>query len=191
MTEERRDELLVVRCRLGERDAFTELVHRWHAPLWRYLRGVTGSTQLADDLSQETWLAVIRSIRRLRQPDRFVPWLFTIARRTVVNQLRNPWPGTERPVGRAGDFKDDASETADGPSVEVLNRMEVQEGLDALPPREREVLILFHLQDLPLADCAAVLGVPPGTVKSRLFRARRMLRRALDERGYDERGYEE
>jgi RNA polymerase sigma-70 factor (ECF subfamily) len=61
--------------------------------------------------------------------------------------------------------------------------MRIEAGLVALPPLEREVLIIFHLQDLPLASCAEVLGVPVGTVKSRLHRARRMLRARLAEKG--------
>lgn len=74
----------------------------------------------------------------------------------------------------------------DGDSLSgVLTAMQVEAGLNGLPLPEREVLILFHLQDLPLAACAEVLGVPPGTVKSRLHRARRMLRSVLAERGYE------
>ncbi|MFE0802721.1 RNA polymerase sigma factor [Streptomyces sp. NPDC058812] len=67
----------------------------------------------------------------------------------------------------------------------VLTTMQIEAGLSGVPPLEREALILFHLQDLPLVACAEVLGVPPGTVKSRLHRARRMLRTALAERGYE------
>ncbi|MER7047142.1 RNA polymerase sigma factor [Streptomyces jumonjinensis] len=67
----------------------------------------------------------------------------------------------------------------------VLTTIEIEAGLTGLPPLEREVLILFHLQDLPLAACAEVLGVPPGTIKSRLHRARRMLQSILAERGYE------
>ncbi|MEV7990935.1 RNA polymerase sigma factor [Streptomyces sp. NPDC086077] len=176
----RRDGLLVVRCQLGEREAFRELVRVWHAPLWRYVRGMVGSPHLADDLAQEAWVAVVRGLPRLRQPERFAPWLFTIARRTVADHLRQAYQTAETSVEEAGAVVDD-----DDSLGGVLNTMQVEAGLNGLPPLEREVLILFHLQDLPLAACAEVLGVPPGTVKSRLHRARRMLRRVLAERGYE------
>ncbi|MDH2391131.1 sigma-70 family RNA polymerase sigma factor [Streptomyces sp. HNM0663] len=176
----RRDGLLVVRCQLGEREAFRELVRAWHAPLWRYVRGMVGSPHLADDLVQEAWVAVVRGLPRLRQPERFAPWLFTIARRAVADHLRQAYQAAETCVEEAGVVTED-DDSLDG----VLTTMQVEAGLQELPPLEREVLILFHLQDLPLAACAEVLGVPPGTVKSRLHRARRMLRRVLAERGYE------
>ncbi|MFJ9645501.1 RNA polymerase sigma factor [Streptomyces sp. NPDC101206] len=175
----RRDELLlvVVRCQLGEREAFPELVRAWHAPLWRYVRGMVGSAHLADDLAQEVWVGVVRGLPRLRQPERFAPWLFTIARRAVADHLRHVYQAAETVV-------EDADADVDDPLGDVLTAMQVEAGLNGLPPLEREVLILFHLEDLPLAACAQVLGVPPGTVKSRLHRARRMLRGALAEKGY-------
>ncbi|MEU6863274.1 sigma-70 family RNA polymerase sigma factor [Streptomyces sp. NPDC046876] len=185
--DERRDGLLVVRCQLGEREAFRELVRVWHGPVWRYVRGMAGSAHLADDLAQEVWLGVVRGLPRLRQPERFAPWLFTIARRAVAEHLRHAYRAAEAAAEDAG-AEDAEAAAGDDPADGVLTTMQVEAGLSGLPPLEREVLILFHLQDLPLAACAEALGVPPGTVKSRLHRARRMLRSVLAERGY-ERGY--
>ncbi|MGW0822500.1 RNA polymerase sigma factor [Streptomyces sp. NPDC002845] len=176
----RREGLLAVRCQLGEREAFRELVRVWHAPLWRYLRGMVGSPHLADDLAQEAWVAVVRGLPRLRQPERFAPWLFTIARRAVADHLRQAYQASETSVEEV-----DAVVVDDGSLSGVLTTMQVEACLNRLPPVEREVLILFHLQDLSLTSCAEVLGVPPGTVKSRLHRARRMLRSVLAERGYE------
>lgn len=173
-----KDELLVVRCQLGEREAFRELVAVWHPPLWRYVRGMVGSSHLTDDLAQEAWVAVVRALPRLRQPERFAPWLFTIARRTVTDHLRQTYKAPETAVEEATAVSGDELNG-------VLTTMQIEAGLAALPPLEREVLILFHLQDLPLASCAEVLGVPAGTVKSRLHRARRMLRNHLAEKGYE------
>jgi RNA polymerase sigma-70 factor (ECF subfamily) len=181
VAEERRDELLVVRCQLGEREAFGELVDRWHAPLWRYLRHMAGSAHTADDLAQEVWVAAVRGLPRLRDPARFAAWLFTIARRALADHLRHVYAAPRAPLPR----EEDGAADGDGRLEGVLDRMEVRAGLDGLPPPEREVLILFHLEDLPLATCSAVLGVPVGTVKSRLVRARRMLRTTLTERGFE------
>ncbi|MDT7843356.1 RNA polymerase sigma factor [Streptomyces justiciae] len=172
------DGLLVVRCQLGEREAFRELVARWHPPLWRYVRAMVGSAYLADDLAQEAWVAVVRGLPRLRQPERFAPWLFTIARRTVTNHLRHTYKTPETAI------EDAATVVADDDLGNVLTTMQIEAGLNALPPLEREVLILYHLEDLPLASCAQVLGVPAGTVKSRLHRARHLLRSYLAEKGH-------
>ncbi|MFJ4787722.1 RNA polymerase sigma factor [Streptomyces sp. NPDC088794] len=179
MSDDGHGRLLVVRCQLGEREAFHELVHLWHDPLWRYVKGMVGSPDTADDLAQEAWVAVVRGLPRLRQPERFAAWLFTIARRTVTDHLRQTY--------RTPPTTTDVETEADGDDSDagVLTALEIQAGLGGLPPLEREVLLLFHIQDLPLAACADVLGVPPGTVKSRLHRARRMLRDVLVERGYE------
>ncbi|MFG3657071.1 RNA polymerase sigma factor [Streptomyces sp. NPDC047706] len=173
------DGLLVVRCQLGEREAFRELVALWHPRLWRYVRSMVSSPHLADDLAQEAWVAVVRGLPRLRQPERFAPWLFTIVRRTVTDHLRQTCKAPETAMEEA------ATVVADDELGSVLTMMQIEAGLTALPPSEREVLILFHLEDLPLASCAEVLGVPAGTVKSRLYRARRMLRNYLAEKGYE------
>ncbi|MFJ4670035.1 RNA polymerase sigma factor [Kitasatospora purpeofusca] len=85
-----------MRCQLGEREAFGELVDVWHAPLRRYLRGVAGgSPDTADDLAQETWVAVLRGLPGLRHPERFAPWLFTVARRALTNHLRQAYRAPE------------------------------------------------------------------------------------------------
>ncbi|MEU4096882.1 sigma-70 family RNA polymerase sigma factor [Streptomyces sp. NPDC026673] len=177
--------LLVVRCQLGDREAIGELVRVWHAPLWRYVRGMAGSPHLADDLAQEVWVAVIRGLPRLREPGRFAPWLFTIARRTVADHLRKVYTARETSAARSGAGAEESVAECDDALAGVLTSMAIEAGLSGLPPQEREVLILFHLQDLPLATCAEVLGIPAGTVKSRLHRARRMLRDVLVERGYE------
>ncbi|WP_305075870.1 RNA polymerase sigma factor [Microtetraspora sp. AC03309] len=92
------DELLVVRCQLGERAAFTELVAAWHVPVWTYVRRMLDAER-ADDVAQEIWLAVIRGLPRLRDPGRFAPWLFTIARRAVTDRLREEYARAEAPTG--------------------------------------------------------------------------------------------
>ena len=173
MDEVRRDALLVVRAQLGERAALTELVRHWHEPLWRYVRRMLGTPGPADDVSQEAWANALRALPGLREPERFAPWLFTIARRSVINHLREKY----RHVDDTG--TDHVEDEVD----EVLNRVRLTEGLNELPLPEREVLILYYLEDLALEECAQVLEIPPGTVKSRLFRARRLLRERLMENG--------
>ncbi|WP_354638135.1 RNA polymerase sigma factor [Kitasatospora camelliae] len=179
---EESDGLVVVRCQLGERAVFGALVGRWHEPLWRFVRGMVGPPDLADDLAQEVWVAVVRGLPGLREPERFAAWLFTVARRTVTDHLRRTYRAPETRVEEPEDSAD--ADSGDGLG-DLLTVMEIRAGLSGLPPLEREVLILFHLQDLTLATCADVLGVPPGTVKSRLHRARRLLRTTLVERGYE------
>jgi len=171
----RRDALLVVRAQLGDRRALGELVGLWHDPVWRYVRRMLDGSGVADDVSQEVWASALKALPGLRQPERFVPWLFTVARRSVIDRVKQSY----RPEDLA-----DADQAADDHAAAVLDRAQVTEGLAGLPVREREVLILFYLQDLALQECAQVLEVPVGTVKSRLSRARRLLRDRLKDMGY-------
>jgi RNA polymerase sigma-70 factor (ECF subfamily) len=170
------DELLVVRCQLGEPEAFAELVGLWHVPVWTFVRRMLDAER-ADDVAQEIWVAVLRGLPRLVDPGRFAPWLFTIARRTVLNRLRHEYAVTERPGEAEEPLAGDLAE-------EVVERAELVAALTDLPILEREILILFYLEDLSIAECAQICAIPPGTVKSRLHRARRLLREHLVEKGY-------
>jgi RNA polymerase sigma-70 factor (ECF subfamily) len=170
------DELLVVRAQLGERAALAELVARWRMPVWTYVRRMLDAER-ADDVSQEVWLAVVRGLPRLREPGRFVPWLFTIARRSVADRLRGEYARE-----REGSVTSDA--VVGDPVEAMVDRAGLVAALSGLPVLEREILVLFYLEDLPVEDCAQICQVPVGTVKSRLNRARRLLRERLEEKGY-------
>ncbi|MBC6457268.1 RNA polymerase sigma factor [Actinomadura sp. HBU206391] len=176
--------LLVVRCQLGEREALRQLVKTWHTPLWNYLRRMAGSADNADDLAQDAWVGVFRGLPGLREPERFAPWLFTIARRVVMNRLREEYAEQRDAEAGAGWAESGAGRPEAGSDDITVDRLELLAGLADLPVIEREVLVLFHLQDLSLRDCAQVLQIPEGTVKSRLFRARQMLRSHLLGKGF-------
>ena len=169
-------ELLAVRCQLGERQALDALVARWHLPLWKYARRLTGGEEAADDVVQDVWLRILRGLPGLREPARLRPWIFGIARRVLMDRLRAQYaapPIADVDVGDLGDADDPRSDPGD---------MELLHGeLASLPVLEREVLVLFYLDELSLTELAEVLAIPVGTAKSRLFRARRTLRRRLDQ----------
>ena len=171
------DELLVIRCQLGERSAFDELVERWHTPVWKYLRRVAGEDEAASDVAQDVWLRVLRGIGRLRDGSKLRPWLFGIARRALMDRLRQQY-ATQGDTDV--DFEALPADASDDPGEEIAA---MAHELARLPVTEREVLTLFYLRELSLAEVAEVLSVPIGTVKSRLFRARQLLRRELDPEG--------
>lgn len=173
-----RDEWLVVRCQLGERPAFDELIDRWHEPLSKYLRRLAGDEEAAREVAQDAWLRVLRGIGRLRDGSKLRPWLFGIARRALMDRLRERYAA---PSWTEVEMADIPADPVSGDLEDELRTMEHH--LGGLPVIEREVLTLFYLQELSLGDVAEVLGVPVGTVKSRLFRARQMLRRDIESHG--------
>lgn len=168
------DELLVLRCLLGERTAFDDLIQRWSGPLRRHLRRVVGDQDVADDLLQDVWLRVLQGLGRLREPSRFRAWLFGIAHRAVMDHLRGHYA---RGLPSDEDLVDIPSDLPDEDAAQAL--IDVERGLGLLPVTEREVVTLFHLEELTLVEVATALSIPVGTVKSRLHRARSLLRLAL------------
>jgi RNA polymerase sigma factor (sigma-70 family) len=174
----RQDEWLVVRCQLGERPAFDALIDRWHTPLWRYIRQLTSNDDMAQEIAQEVWLRVVRGINRLRDGAKWRAWLFGIARRVLMDRLRAQYA---MPLAAEAELADVPADDT-GVDPEELSAA-LHDELAKLPLVEREVLTLFYLRELSLGEVADVLGIPLGTVKSRLFRARHLLRRELEARG--------
>lgn len=165
------DELLAIRCQLGERDAFDALIARWHEPVWTYARRVTGSADAADDMVQDIWMRVMRGLPRLNDPSRLRAWIFGIARRALMDRFRQHYGA---PVMSEVNVDDLGAPDADNELAGELARM--HERLAELPVVERDVLALFYLQELSMSEMSDVLGVPVGTIKSRLHRARLLLR---------------
>lgn len=177
--EAHEDELLAIRCQLGEAAAFDALIERWHAPLWSYIRRMSDSDDEAGDVLQDTWLRVLRALPRLREPASVRAWLFGIARRTLMDRLRGRYA---TPPHDSIDDVTNLGHSDDDSDDDMRENVQMMLGqLARLPVVEREVLVLFYLQQLSLAQVAGVLDVPVGTVKSRLHRARRMLRGRINE----------
>jgi RNA polymerase sigma factor (sigma-70 family) len=171
--DDRADALVAVRCQLGERAAFDELIRRWAMPLRRFVGRVAGDAE-ADELVQDIWLRVLQGIGRLQDPTRLRPWLFGIAHRRLMDRLRERYAS---PLDADADPDALALDPPD-PDRDIEAR-QLERGLARVPAAEREVLSLFYLDELALAEVAQVLAIPVGTVKSRLFRARHLLRQQL------------
>jgi RNA polymerase sigma factor (sigma-70 family) len=168
------DQLLVVRCQLGERAAFDDLVRRWSGPLHRYALKLTNDPALASDLTQDVWLRVLRGLGRLREAGRFRAWLFGIAHRSFMDRLRVRYATPIDSGMEPDELVVDEDLVFDPAMARALAA-----GMASLPMVEREVLTLFYLEELSLAEIAQALGIPTGTVKSRLFRARTLLRKHI------------
>jgi RNA polymerase sigma-70 factor (ECF subfamily) len=172
------DELLAIRCQLGEPAAFDDLITRWHAPLWSFVRRLAGEDDAAGEILQDVWVRVIRGIPQLRDGSRLRAWLFGIARRTLMDRLRQQYARSPTVDVDVDEIAADTSPAEDAEDLQELDR-----ALADIPVVEREVLTLFYLHELSLNEVAEALNVPVGTIKSRLFRAKRLLRHTMTARG--------
>jgi RNA polymerase sigma factor (sigma-70 family) len=163
-------ELLCLACQGGDRAAWGELVDTWERPLFYYVRRLGASEADALQILQDTWIEVLNSLGSLKDPSRFVPWLYTITRRMAIRARprRIDELTTHADISGQADPDDDFEARLDDTAA-------VHWGLERLPPQQREVLVLFFLRDLSLKDIAEVIDVPVGTVKSRLHKARQQL----------------
>ncbi|VAX37675.1 RNA polymerase sigma-54 factor RpoN [hydrothermal vent metagenome] len=182
----RSDEKLVEAYRKGESDAFRLLVERYHDDLLRFLVRLGGDRQLAEDAFQDAFLQVHISLGSFDSSRRFRPWLFTIAANKARDLLRKKGRrhtlDLSAPIGSAGggsgndgaSFIDLLEIEVPPPETGLLNEERsdmVQRALDQLSDPLREILLLAYFQRLTYAQVAEDLGIPLGTVKSRLHAA--------------------
>lgn len=177
-------ELLVLRCRRGRKSALEELIRMWERPLFYYIRRLVDDEQDAWQILQETWVKVLRGIKKLREPRKLPAWLYSIARKTAMSHLRAEYSNRAKleEDEKLCDVEDDAK------NLPFENAEEVHYGLDRISLPHREIVTLFFLQDLSTKEIAEVLSIPTGTVKSRLYYAKRALKRVLEE---EEQKYEQ
>jgi RNA polymerase sigma-70 factor (ECF subfamily) len=178
------DEALIQRCLEGDESAFEAIVHRYETELYRFLYRFLGTSSQAEDVFQETFLQVHVSLHTFDRSRRFKPWLFTIAANKARDSMRR---SGQRPMllapshaehrgGRGeGPLPMDLLEAGlPGPDEEVATRdvqARVQSMVNELPAHLREVLLLAYFHGMAYSEIAQTLGIPLGTVKSRLHAA--------------------
>jgi len=173
------NELLVLRCQRGDKVAWEELVHNWQDRLFYYIRRLVDDEQEAWQVLQEVWLKVLGGIEKLQDPNRLAGWLYAITRNTALSHLRNDY-------ARKAMIEDVEILTGNADEDETFqfdNAEQVHYALGKIKLDHREVLTLFFLQDLSIKEIAQVLGIAIGTVKSRLYYAKKTLKEILERQG--------
>ncbi len=181
----RTDEELMAHYRRGSRDAFEELFARHHRKVIHFCYRMTGDQATAEEAAQEVFLRIARGAKTYEPTAKFTTWMYTIARRTTLNFLRDEKGERDRAA---------ASQAEDGEGTPPLSRVpgpessnpefmawsaelseRFTEALGELPESHRAALVLNRGEGLSYEEVAAVLGVTVQAVKSRIFRAREML----------------
>jgi len=185
MTGSDSDTDLLLRLRRGDEQAFLSLYHKLQPSIYRFALSMTGSFPVAEDITQDVFLALIREDFGY-MPDRgtLSGYLFGIARKLVLRHLERNHSGAEQEIesveasvpGQAA-FGDPVADLLEREGVEELRR-----AILSLPRRYREVVVLCDLQEQDYLVAADLLGCPVGTVRSRLHRARALLLEKLQQR---------
>ena len=182
------DRELVATAAQGLEGSFEELVRRYQRPISAYVYRMVGDYDIALDLTQEIFIKIYASLARYRPEFKFSTWIYKIAHNAAVDHLRRTSTREQSlMIGTDGDQFDMPIESGrlspEQESEQRERRIEIETVVRALPANYRELVILRHSQDLSYEEIVEVTGLPLGTVKNRLFRAREMMRQQFVEKG--------
>lgn len=173
---------IIVRMQQGDEDAFSRLFRMYSGRVLRMAYLISGNYADSEDIVQETFVKCFTYRARLKDPDKFEPWLYQIMTRTawrVAGKSRREQPSEE--IGR---IQDEMAGEFSSPLENVLSseeRERLWRAVESLEIRQRTAVVLYYYNQMSTREIAKAMGCLEGTVKSRLFTARRNLRKLLDE----------
>ncbi|WP_135556843.1 RNA polymerase sigma factor [Paenibacillus cymbidii] len=181
------DEELVARVRQGDPDAFRQLVEKHQTFVYGIAQQVVQRRETAEDIAQEVFLRLYRTIAGYRGEARFTTWLYRIAANTAADYMRRQRrrPGTVL-LDRVKEWLGDRREEPEAAVLRKERQVSVQELLARLPEKYRLVLYLYHYRQLSYEEIGAICGLPVKTVETRLYRGRSMLKTKWQEVHGDE-----
>lgn len=182
------DRDLVASAVIGFEGSFEELVRRYQRPISAYVYRMVGNYESALDLTQEIFIKVYSSLRQYRPEFKFSTWIYKIAHNAAVDHLRRTSTREQSLIntveGEQFELPIESGRLSPEQESERKERRgEIEAVVRRLPSNYRELIILRHSQDLTYEEIVEVTGLPLGTVKNRLFRAREMMRQEFVDRG--------
>jgi len=172
------EEWLVLRCQLGESDAYKALLTLMEKRLFYFIRRLVATEADALDVLQEVWLTVFRKISKLRDSKAFRSWIYRIAHDLAITVIRKEIHQEKL----QGSYGEAILSNDERPFPELEDSAHVHRALDKLNSVHREVLTLFFLEDMSYEEIGHVIGCHVGTVKSRMHYAKKELRRLLEDK---------
>ncbi len=175
------DEQLMLRLKSGEKQAFTALVERYRDRMVSYAYRMVGNAELAQDVAQETFVRVYKSAGTFRDDGRFSPWLYKIASNVCLSERAKR---AKEALNVDFDSLEDTQESDLVVEDQVLAKLtgeQLTRGIAKLTQQHKTVLVMHVYQGLTYVEIGESLGIPTGTVKSRLFYAIRKLRDVIEE----------
>jgi len=159
------DEILVLDCQSGRVKALEILVSRWQKRLWHYAFNLVGNSEAAWEITQESWLGIIKGLRKLQDPANFKAWAYRITTNKSIDWIK-----------KSKAIKQISIEEIQDPQQQEKKDIGVKELLEKLDVKKRVVLSLYYFEQLSVPEISVALKIPNGTVKSRLANARKELK---------------
>jgi len=164
------DRTLVSRVAEADEDAFREMYDRFADRVFRYAFTLLRHEHLSEEVAQETMVAVWRGAKRFQGRSKVSTWIFGIARNKAFDMMRRE---------KRGDRTPDLDLVTPDPAASLLRAEAVSGAMETLPEPQREVVFLTFYEGLSYGEISGILGIPEGTVKSRMFHAKRKLAEVL------------
>ena len=159
------DQLLVMDAQDGNAEAMEKIVRRWQERLWKYAYRLTSDHQAAWDVTQQSWIGIIKGLRKLHDPANFKPWAYRITTNKAVNWIKKKSKETNLSI-----------DNIQQPEQKVQKDIGIKELLEKLDIKKRAVLEMYYFGQLTVSEISTALRIPKGTVKSRLANARNELK---------------
>ena len=180
---------LIVKAVGGRVEGFEELVRRYQRPITGYVFRMLGNYESSLDVTQEVFIKVYNSLGKYSSEYKFSTWLYRIAHNAAIDHMRrnSVTPQSLEAENADGSFQIQLESRGASPEQDHERsewRTEIEAVVRCLPDAYRDLIVLRHSRDLSYDEIAEVTGLPLGTVKNRLFRAREMMREIFIERGW-------
>lgn len=165
------DELLVLKCQDGDRNAFDELVSRWQERLWAYAYRLLGEKDTAWDMVQETWMTIVKKINSLKHAEAFPQWIYRILSNKCTDWIRKQQAQRQLKENIKEEFKDVKQDR----STQDSKYDALRKAFKQLSSEQRLIISLKYAEGFDVKEISKILDIPEGTVKSRLYYARKQL----------------
>ncbi len=180
------DEILIKEALAGKEKAFRLLLNKHREPIYHVILKIVHNKEEARDLLQETFMKAFGSLSTYKSEYRFTTWLYRIAANSSIDYLRKKKIDSlslDQPLEtKDGSVRIELPDWTYNPEVDLVSKqrtLSINEAIDSLPKKYREVIAYRHKQDKSYEEIAEVLRIPVGTVKARIFRARELLKKKL------------
>lgn len=180
------DEKLIADALKGDQKAYTRLVEQHKKAIFHIINKIVRNDEAANDLVQETFMKAFSSLATYRSEYRFSTWLYKIAANASIDYLRKRRIhalSLDRPMEtKDGTVEIEVADYSYHPELDLMRkqqRVSIEEAIDSLPKKYRDVIVYRHKDDKSYEEIADLLEIPVGTVKARIFRARELLKKKL------------